>query len=64
VFHATGSGGKAMKKLVDSQLLDCVLDITTTEVCDYLFDGYLPVMKIALMPACVPKHPVSSLVVH
>ncbi|WP_334473881.1 Tm-1-like ATP-binding domain-containing protein [Arsenophonus sp. PmNCSU2021_1] len=41
VFHATGSGGKAMEKLVDSQLLDCVLDITTTEVCDYLFDGIL-----------------------
>lgn len=41
VFHATGSGGKAMEKLVDSQLVDCVLDITTTEVCDYLFDGIL-----------------------
>lgn len=41
VFHATGSGGKAMEKLVDSQLVDCVLDITTTEVCDYLFGGTL-----------------------
>ncbi|HHR6142428.1 TPA: Tm-1-like ATP-binding domain-containing protein [Providencia alcalifaciens] len=41
VFHATGSGGKAMEKLIDSRLLDSVLDITTTEVCDYLFGGVL-----------------------
>lgn len=41
VFHATGSGGKAMEKLVDSHLLHSVLDLTTTEVCDYLFDGVL-----------------------
>ncbi|WP_368884719.1 Tm-1-like ATP-binding domain-containing protein [Providencia vermicola] len=41
VFHATGSGGKAMEKLIDSHLLDSVLDITTTEVCDYLFGGVL-----------------------
>lgn len=41
VFHATGSGGKAMEKLVDSQLLDGVLDLTTTEVCDHLFGGVL-----------------------
>ncbi len=41
VFHATGSGGKAMEKLADSHLLHSVLDLTTTEVCDYLFDGVL-----------------------
>lgn len=41
VFHATGSGGKAMEKLIDSQLLHSVLDMTTTEVCDYLFGGVL-----------------------
>lgn len=41
VFHATGSGGKAMEKLADSHLLHGVLDITTTEVCDYLFGGVL-----------------------
>ncbi|NUF50119.1 Tm-1-like ATP-binding domain-containing protein [Gilliamella sp. ESL0250] len=41
VFHATGSGGKAMEKLADSHLLHGVLDITTTEVGDYLFDGVL-----------------------
>lgn len=41
VFHATGSGGKAMEKLIDSNLLHSVLDITTTEVCDFLFGGVL-----------------------
>lgn len=41
VFHATGSGGKAMEKLADSHLLQGILDITTTEVCDYLFGGVL-----------------------
>lgn len=42
VFHATGTGGRAMEKLVDSGLLAGVLDITTTEVCDLLFGGVLP----------------------
>ncbi|UIN00651.1 Tm-1-like ATP-binding domain-containing protein [Yersinia ruckeri] len=41
VFHATGSGGKAMEKLAASGLLAGVLDLTTTEVCDLLFDGVL-----------------------
>jgi uncharacterized protein (UPF0261 family) len=41
VFHATGSGGRAMEKLVDSDLLSGILDLTTTEVCDFLFDGVL-----------------------
>lgn len=41
VFHATGSGGRAMEKLVSSGLLAGVLDITTTEVCDLLFGGVL-----------------------
>ncbi|WP_446470327.1 Tm-1-like ATP-binding domain-containing protein [Xenorhabdus stockiae] len=41
VFHATGSGGKAMEKLVDSNLLHSVLDITISEVCNYLFGGVL-----------------------
>ena len=42
VFHATGTGGQSMEKLVDSGLLECVIDITTTEVADYLFGGVLP----------------------
>lgn len=30
-----------MEKLIDSHLLHSVLDLTTTEVCDYLFEGVL-----------------------
>jgi uncharacterized protein (UPF0261 family) len=41
VFHATGTGGKAMEALVDSGLLTGVLDITTTELCDELVGGVL-----------------------
>lgn len=40
-FHATGVGGRTMEKLVDSGLVDSVIDITTTEVCDLLLGGVL-----------------------
>ena len=39
VFHATGVGGQSMEKLVDSNLLEAVLDITTTEVADLMMGG-------------------------
>lgn len=39
VFHATGSGGQAMEKLASSGNLCGVLDVTTTEIADYLFGG-------------------------
>lgn len=42
VFHATGSGGRAMEKLVESGLIVGVLDITTTEVADEVVGGVLP----------------------
>ena len=38
-FHATGTGGRSMEKLVDSGLLAGVLDVTTTEVADLLVGG-------------------------
>jgi uncharacterized protein (UPF0261 family) len=41
VFHATGTGGKAMEALVDGGFLQGVLDITTTELCDDLVGGVL-----------------------
>jgi len=41
VFHATGTGGRAMEKLADSGMLVGVIDVTTTEICDLLFDGVL-----------------------
>ncbi len=42
VFHATGTGGQSMEKLVDSGLVAGVLDLTTTEVCDFLLGGVFP----------------------
>lgn len=41
VFHATGSGGKGMEKLIDSGLVSGVLDLTTTEVADEVVGGIL-----------------------
>src|SRR5271166_6200320 len=41
VFHATGTGGRAMEKLVDSDKLLGVIDVTTTEVADHLVGGVL-----------------------
>jgi uncharacterized protein (UPF0261 family) len=42
VFHATGTGGRAMEKLVESGLIQGVLDITTTEVADEIGGGVFP----------------------
>lgn len=42
VFHATGTGGQTMEKLADTGLLTGFIDITTTEVADYLCGGVLP----------------------
>lgn len=39
VFHATGTGGRAMERLVDSGLIGGVLDITTTEIADNIVGG-------------------------
>ncbi|MFL5258653.1 MAG: ABC transporter permease [Hyphomicrobiales bacterium] len=38
-FHATGTGGQSMEKLVDSGLVSAVIDVTTTEVADMLVGG-------------------------
>ncbi len=42
VFHATGTGGQSMEKLVDSGLIEAVIDLTTTEVADMLVGGVFP----------------------
>jgi uncharacterized protein (UPF0261 family) len=39
VFHAVGTGGRAMEKLVDDGQISAVLDITTTEICDLIAGG-------------------------
>ncbi|SEO27452.1 Uncharacterized protein, UPF0261 family [Paracoccus alcaliphilus] len=42
VFHATGTGGQSMEKLVEAGLLSAALDITATEVPDLLMGGVFP----------------------
>ncbi|KAL7276477.1 hypothetical protein RUND412_000539 [Rhizina undulata] len=41
IFHATGSGGRAMESLVASGRISAVLDLTTTELADELVGGIL-----------------------
>jgi len=41
VFHATGTGGQSMERLLEDRHICGVLDVTTTEVCDFLFGGVL-----------------------
>jgi len=41
VFHATGTGGRAMEDLVRQGVIDGVLDVTTTEWADELVGGVL-----------------------
>jgi uncharacterized protein (UPF0261 family) len=41
-FHATGTGGQSMEKLADSGLVRGLLDLTTTEVPDFLMGGVFP----------------------
>lgn len=41
VFHATGTGGRAMEQLLGEGVLSGLLDITTTEIADLLFGGVL-----------------------
>ncbi|XP_022775334.1 uncharacterized protein LOC111317197 [Durio zibethinus] len=42
IFHATGVGGRAMESLVREGYIQGVLDITTTEVADYVAGGVMP----------------------
>ncbi len=41
VFHATGTGGRAMEGLIEDGYIKGVLDITTTELADELVGGIL-----------------------
>lgn len=42
VFHATGTGGQSMERLVRDGFITGVLDITTTELADELVGGVFP----------------------
>lgn len=39
IFHATGTGGQSMEKLVESGLLAAVVDVSTTEIADEVVGG-------------------------
>jgi uncharacterized protein (UPF0261 family) len=57
VFHATGTGGQSMEKLVEAGLIRGVLDITTTEVADEVAGGVLPCGPLrfeAILEARIP----------
>jgi len=57
VFHATGTGGQSMEKLVDSGLLAGVIDVTTTEITDEIVGGVLsagPARLDAMIRAHIP----------
>jgi uncharacterized protein (UPF0261 family) len=41
IFHATGTGGRAMENLLRQGVIDGVLDVTTTECADELVGGVL-----------------------
>lgn len=48
VFHATGTGGQALEKLVESGLVEAMVDLTTTEIADLLVGGVMPATEARL----------------
>lgn len=60
VFHATGTGGRAMEALIASGMVAGVLDITTTELADELAGGVLSAGPERLDAAA--KHGVPAIV--
>ena len=62
VFHATGTGGRSMEKLVDSGLIAAVLDMTTTEVADLVVGGVFPAGPDRLDVVASDRRPVRRLV--
>lgn len=58
VFHATGTGGRAMESLIESGFIKGVLDVTTTEWCDELVGGVFtagPTRNEAAAKAGIPQ---------
>ena len=58
VFHATGSGGRAMEKLIADGFFEGIADVTTTEWCDEVVGGVLsagPQRLEAAIAADIPQ---------
>ncbi|MGI9368172.1 MAG: Tm-1-like ATP-binding domain-containing protein [Ruegeria sp.] len=45
IFHATGTGGQTMERLVQDGSIAGLIDVTLTEVCDLLVGGVLPCLQ-------------------
>jgi uncharacterized protein (UPF0261 family) len=57
VFHATGTGGRTMESLIRDGYVTASLDMTTTELADYVCDGILsagPERGLAASRAGIP----------
>ncbi|KAF9078680.1 hypothetical protein BDP27DRAFT_1412629 [Rhodocollybia butyracea] len=57
VFHATGHGGRAMEHLITAGGLDAIIDLTTTEIADYVVGGVMsagPTRLDAAIAAGIP----------
>lgn len=57
IFHATGSGGKAMESLIDEGFFDGVADLTTTEIADEVVGGFISAGPERLDAACKANIP-------
>ena len=51
IFHANGTGGRAMEELIEQGAVDAVLDLTTTELADELCGGFLSAGPLRLQAA-------------
>lgn len=51
IFHATGSGGRCMERLIRSGLISGVLDLTTSELVDEICGGVLSAGSTRLLGA-------------
>lgn len=57
IFHATGSGGRAMEGLIRDGYITAVADVTTTEWCDELVGGVLSAGPTRLDAAAITGIP-------
>lgn len=57
IFHATGTGGKAMESLIKDGYIEGVFDITTTEWCDQLMGGNMAAGEQRLEAAALNQIP-------
>lgn len=58
VFHATGTGGRTMESLIASGFISASLDLTTTELADYVCGGVMnagPERMLAAARAGIPS---------